>query len=486
MKKLTKAFHFMLTLLLIISLCGTSSLAAKVNVAATKSLSATATSDSVSLKWSKVSKATGYRVYKKVDGKWVKLKTQSSVTYTAKGLTASTNYTFGVKTYRKVNGKEYWSSIKTVKAKTKAMADIKTPTATVTSNSVTLKWSKVPGATGYRVYQYQNKKWVKLKSTTETKYTISSLKKATSYKFRVQAYAKTDSGTVFGDYSKTVTAKTTDPTKTKITSATADTTTVSLKWTKVSGATGYRVSVLENGSWKKVKSTSELSYKVTKLKSNTKYSFMVRAYKKSGNKVTWYTPSDTRTVVTKATDSDLKAYRIEKYRKIFAGDELAVKMTMNDPDYGDSPLEIAKKNGNLSMKASVEGIEARIVYNKKSNKTYMIIDSLNSYLVVTADELEGMDMNEIINGFVINNVGKITVKSTTYDGKSAICESYVDTQTGEKVSYYFVADVLVASERVLSSGEKEIIKFQSISTSVSSSVFDEPPWYYMDLSGIMQ
>lgn len=485
MKKTTKAFHFVLAFLLIISLCGTGAFAATVSVSPTKSFSATSKADSVTLKWSKVSKATGYRIYQRVNGEWKKLITQSGVTYTVKNLTASTNYTFAVKAYRKVSGKTYWSSLKTVKVKTKAMADIKTPTASVTSNSVTLSWSKVAGATGYRVYQYRNKKWVKIKTTTATKYTVSSLKKATSYKFRVQAYAKTDSTTVVGDYSKTVTAKTTDPTKTKIISSTIGTTTVTLNWSKVSSATGYRVYVMENGSWKKVKTTSNLSCKVTSLKSNTEYTFMVRAYKKSGDKVTWYTKSDSYTVTTKAASSDLKAYRIAKYQKIFSSDELSIKLITDDADLAGNPIEIAKKNGNLSMKATMEGLDVRIVYNKKSNKAYMIIDSINSYVKVSEQELEELNFEELIAGIAITNVGDITVTATTYGGKSAICESYIDTATLEKNNYYFVSDVLVASERILSNGEKEIMQYKSISTSVDSSVFDEPPWYYMDLGALM-
>lgn len=484
MNILRKSLTLILSVIMIFSLLCTGSTAAAVSVAAPTKITVSATSDSVKLSWSKVSKAKGYRVYLKVDGKWKALKTTSAVTYTAENLTASTNYTLGIKTYQKSGSKTYWSSLKTVKAKTKAMPDIKTPKATATKNSVTLKWTKVEGASGYRVYQYKNKKWVKIKSVTTNSYTVKSLKSATTYKFRIKPYAKTDSGTVWGDTSKTVTVKTVDPTKTKITSVTATASSVTLKWSKVSSATGYRVSVLEKGEWKRLKSVSSLNCKLTGLKSNKEYTFIVRAYKKVNGKVTWYTESDSVKIVTKASENDLKAYRIEKYKKVFESDTLYVSISTNDPDLGTLPVVFARKKGNIVMKATVEAMETRIVYKPKENKGYMIIDSLNMYVEMTPKDIENMDMQQIINGIVINNVGEITVTETVYEGKNAVCESYTDTVTGDKLSYYFVADVLVASERTYTNGQTEKMAFNKISTSVDDKLFDSPPWYYVNMGGI--
>ncbi len=485
MKKTTKLLTLIVTAMIMLSLCGTFTFVSAVSVSTPKKITVVPVSDSVTIQWSEVEEASGYRVYKKIDGKWKKIASQKQTTYIADNLTASTTYEFGIKTYRKAEGKTYWSNLKTVKTKTKAMPDAKAPTGTSTEKTITLKWDKVAGATGYRVYQYKSKKWVKIASITTNKYTVKSLKSATSYKFKIKPYAKTDSGTVWGDSSKSATIKTVDPTQTKITYAKAYTQTVSLKWSKVSGATGYRVSVLEKGEWKRVKSTSSLSYKVTKLDSNKEYTFMVRAYKKVKGKVTWYAESEPVTVVTAAKDGDLKAYRIEKYQKIFNSDEYLVRMVTQDADLGEAPVELAIKDGNLSMKASVEGMEARIVYNKKRDKAYMIIDSMFMYAEMSKQDLDEMGLEEIMTGLSINNVGDITVTKTVYDGKNAICESYVDTASGTTVKYYFVADVLIAGETVAPDGSKEVIRFEKIESSVSSSVFDRPPLYYIDISSMM-
>lgn len=485
MKKTTKLFTLILTVMLLLSFNGTASLAAGVSVAAPTKVSTSSKSDSVTIKWNKVSNATGYRVYQRIGGKWVKLKTQATLTYTVKSLTASTTYTFAIRSYRKYNNSTYWSAIKTVKVKTKAMPDITTSKGTATKNSVTVKWAKVAGATGYRVYQYQNKKWVKLKDTAALSYTLKNLKYGTKYYFRIKPYAKTPDGVVWGDTSKTVSIQTLDPTKTKITSAAAGETDVTLKWSKVSGATGYRVFVRENNAWKKVITTANTQYKVTKLSSNTAYTFCVRAYYKKGSKVTWYTKSDNITVTTKASQNDLKAYRIEKYKKILSSDELFVKITSNDENLGTEPIEFAVKGESLYMKATMEGLTARVVYNATSKKAYMIIDSIFSYAEIPQKELESMNVSEMVKGLRIENVGTIKVTQTKFDGKNAICESYVDTVTGETVKYYFISDVLVSSERITADSEKTVINFKEISTTVSSSLFDPPPKYYVDLSGAL-
>ena len=57
-----------------------------------------------------------------------------------------------------------------------------------TKTSITLNWSKVAGATGYTIY---NSKFVKVKDTKSTSYTVTKLKKGTFYNYTVVAYKST-------------------------------------------------------------------------------------------------------------------------------------------------------------------------------------------------------------------------------------------------------------------------------------------------------
>ena len=157
--------------------------------------------------------------------------------------------------------------------------------ASQTTTAITLKWNKVTGADGYRVYKYNSKtkKYEKYKDVTKTTLKISKLKAGTAYKYKVRAYTK-DDGTILGDYSAVfeTATKCKAPKITKLTSTTGKAT---VKWSNVSGESGYQIyySTKKDSGFKKVKSYKANTTKgsKSKLKSGKKYYFKVRAYKKT-------------------------------------------------------------------------------------------------------------------------------------------------------------------------------------------------------------
>jgi hypothetical protein len=80
--------------------------------------------------------------------------------------------------------------------------------ATATQTSVKLTWSKAKKADGYRVYKYNRKKYVKIKTLKARTYTVKSLKANTTYKFKVRAYNKVKSKIYYGSLSKVRSVKT--------------------------------------------------------------------------------------------------------------------------------------------------------------------------------------------------------------------------------------------------------------------------------------
>lgn len=89
----------------------------------------------------------------------------------------------------------------------------------------------------------------------------------------------------------------------RITGASKSVNSVTLKWSKVKGASGYKVYKLVGKKYKSVgtiRSGSKVRFKIKDLKSGKKYSFKVRAFKKTSGKTAWSRYSSARSVTTKA------------------------------------------------------------------------------------------------------------------------------------------------------------------------------------------
>ena len=240
--------------------------------------SASNTTSGIQLKWSKISGATGYILYRKTgSGSWSRIadiKNGSTVSCIDKTAKSGTSYTYTIRAY---SGK-YMSDWKTTKT-IKRLAD---PTVSATSNitaGVQVKWSKVTGATGYIVYRKTGTgSWSRvadIKNGSTVSYTDKTAKSGTTYTYTVRAY----SGSTMGDWSSTKTIKRlADPTVSSASNITAG---VQVKWSKVTGATGYVVyRKTGTGSWIRlatIKSGSTTSYTDKSVKSGTNYSYTVRA-----------------------------------------------------------------------------------------------------------------------------------------------------------------------------------------------------------------
>ena len=167
------------------------------------------TDSSITVKWNRNSRATGYVLEQYTGGKWVQLTKTASNTntsYTAKNLKASTTYTFRIKTYKTVNGKTTETAYIRLAARTSAPSVTNVTGFTkesVTQTTATLKWNKNTTATGYIVEQYKGGKWTQIAKTTSNSTltcTAKGLKANTTYTFRIRAYKTSDSSTKYSDY----------------------------------------------------------------------------------------------------------------------------------------------------------------------------------------------------------------------------------------------------------------------------------------------
>jgi len=164
------------------------------------------TANAIRLTWNKVTGATGYRVYQynAKTKKWDKLKTLKDTTYRIEKLKAGTTYKFRVKAYKKDDGTIWGKATATINVATKTAAP-KITKLTTTKGKAAFTWSNVAGETGYQVY-YSTKKDSGFKKVTSykadvVKGTKSKLTSGKKYYFKVRAYKKTASGTVYSAWS---------------------------------------------------------------------------------------------------------------------------------------------------------------------------------------------------------------------------------------------------------------------------------------------
>lgn len=235
---------------------------------------------SVTLTWDQCEDVKGYRVYQRVDNNWKSLKTTSSRSYTVTDLVPNTTYKFGVRSYTKEDGKNYWSDYTVVYATTlgapESPAKINVDAG---FDSVTLSWDAVENANGYRVYQSVGGKWKALKTTSAKTYTVTGLTDATDYKFAVKSYAKIDGVTYWASSYTKVSARTLGaPEKPAKVTAKKNDSVVILSWDECLNATGYKVYQSVSGKWKVIGDVADTSFAVENLSAATSYKFAVKPY----------------------------------------------------------------------------------------------------------------------------------------------------------------------------------------------------------------
>jgi len=174
-------------------------------------ITATQTTSTVTLKWSKVSKATGYIVYKYNFSakKYVRYATTKSNIYKFKKLSAGTSYKFIVKAYKTKNNVTIYSENKRISTCTKPVA-VKWNSASAQKKKVTLKWKKVTGANGYQIVYSTNKKFSNKKIANVSgglNKTVNYLNSGKVYYFKIRAYKWVNDTKVYSAYSTVVSRK---------------------------------------------------------------------------------------------------------------------------------------------------------------------------------------------------------------------------------------------------------------------------------------
>lgn len=154
-------------------------------------------------------------------------------------------------------------------------------------NSIKLTWNSVKNANGYYIYRYDSNtktyKLIKTLTGSATSYINSSLTLNKYYSYKVVAF--NDTQDLVKSESNVVKVK--SILKTTNVSLVAGKKKATIKWSKVSGASGYQIYTKNSkGKYVLMKTTSKTSYVKTKLTPKKTYYYKVRSYRTvSGKKV---------------------------------------------------------------------------------------------------------------------------------------------------------------------------------------------------------
>lgn len=261
------------------------------------SIKAVNQSNNIKLSWTKMSAVDGYTIYKKKmnsSSGFVTLKIisdNSVLNYTDKNVSQGEGYIYAVSAYKIIDGKKKYisnvSEVQIFRVKIKAMTN--------QNGSVKITWTKVPEASGYKVYRkaqgantYEILKTIKNGNTvTYTDKTKKTLRNGKWSMYKVVPYYNATSDVVLTSNTPTHYYLN----RQSINSVTAAKKAFSVKWTKNNSAKGYELWYSTSGSFKNpVKriytSNKTVSKKYTGLKTGKKYYVKVRSYKTvNGNKI---------------------------------------------------------------------------------------------------------------------------------------------------------------------------------------------------------
>lgn len=157
-------------------------------------------------------------------------------------------------------------------------------------DSLTVSWDTDPSADGYTAEIYKSGQWVSLSlssSGNKARASAHALQGGSKYKFRVRAYRRSGSDTMYSDYAY-ISAYTLPSGVGNITVSDTSASSVTLSLNSPSASYGYTAEIYKGGQWTALTvsiGASTVSCTASSLQSRAKYKFRVRAYKNADGKI---------------------------------------------------------------------------------------------------------------------------------------------------------------------------------------------------------
>ena len=252
--------------------------------------------NTISIEWTKVEGATGYDIYRKATGTYSKIGTvnkQSTVTFKDEKAVTGVRYQYTVRAFYNKNGIKRVSTYENYIHGTAYPSNPNlTSVTSVEYNAIELKWDKVDGANGYKIYRKlpsdkNYKELITLYEQTD-KYTDQTVTCGTTYQYIIKSFRYENGKTYTSGNNLAVSCKAVPPVV-KVKVASTGYNSLKVSWEKVNGATGYRIYFKKDNAknWSTLatfENGSLTSCEHRKLTTGVNYTYSVRAYYKDGSK----------------------------------------------------------------------------------------------------------------------------------------------------------------------------------------------------------
>lgn len=346
------------------------------------------------------------------------------------------------------------------------------------SKFITLEWSMSTDGSGYEVEQYKGGKWVQISKTDSSAncvLTVTNLTPGTSYTFRVRLRKASGSAVQYGGYTRAV-ATTALPNTASFTVSQTTSRTVTLKWAENADATGYIIEQYKGGKWTQIlKTTSNTTLQCTasSLAPETRYSFRIKSYKKTGSVVVCsdYTNIAATTRIACVSGLTAKSSTVSSVTLSWNRVASATGYVVEIYKGGKWNTVLTTKN-NTALSCNVTGLAAGATY-KARIKCYRLTNGAYSF----SEYLEA-DVNTRIANVTGFKVSGNTASSITFSwNKNAAATGYiVEIYKGGKWTQILNAKsntTLTGTATGLSANATYSVRIKSFKKTAATTYFSE-------------
>ena len=245
-------------------------------------------SNGIKISWEPYPNAVKYRLFVRRNNSWNTIAITSDLSYTHTGLYNNTEYLY---TLRAVDSDGNFVS--KYNKDGFACTYLQSPVmkqATPTTDGMKVTWNAVEGAKNYKVYVKTSSAWKAIGYTTETSFLDTNVVSANTYTYTVRCVS--EDGKLFTSH-HTSGIKATYIATPQITKVENTATGTKVSWTKVAGATKYRLFYKVSGGWKTIANTTSTSYTHAPLSNQATYTYTVRALNSKNQYISAYNSTGT-------------------------------------------------------------------------------------------------------------------------------------------------------------------------------------------------